>query len=149
MEKRGRWQRVPTFSGQICLVYFSLPPPTKALSQCINSALMKGLLAELPAADPLDLECVFTINPPLCLQRLHPSCIAPSLTHKQPHLQEQVTAPVTDPLSSIYAPVLHTYTIVHMCCTPSLQVNTRVAYAQTRTGSNAYVHKPTWGRTAG
>lgn len=38
---------------------------------------MKGLLARLPAADPLDPECVFTINPPLCLQQATSSSTPP------------------------------------------------------------------------
>lgn len=38
-------------------------------AQWVNqTALMKGLLEWLPAADPREQECVFTINPPLCLQ---------------------------------------------------------------------------------
>lgn len=30
------WQHIPTFSGQICLAYFSLPTSTKVLSECIR-----------------------------------------------------------------------------------------------------------------
>lgn len=108
-------------SGVLFASYFN-----KSAQWVYQTALMKGLLAGLPAADPLDPECVFTINrlvstagyiqspppPPLsCLTR------PPSLKHKRPHLQER--APTTPPpprlpqnLSSITPQVLHTYTAV-------------------------------------
>lgn len=55
-----------------------------------QTALMKGLLGRLPAADPLDPDCVFTINPPLCLQRAtssSPPPPPPALPHPPPSTQ--------------------------------------------------------------
>lgn len=75
---------------------------------------MKGLLAALPAADPLDSECVFTINPPLCLQPatssaplllLHPP--HPLSLHTNGHIykSEHRLLPPLHPLSSIWQAV--------------------------------------------
>lgn len=106
---------------------------------------MKGLLAGLPAADPLDLECVFTINPPLCLQWLHPVLPTSLLHHSFPHIQTVTfTGASHQPHhpSTPYFPkkktLLHLstspahipYVIVHACNTLHLQVNTDMVYTQ-------------------
>ena len=117
------WQRIPTFSGQICLVYFFASYFNKGAQWVYQTALMKGLLAGLPAADPLDPECVFTINPPLCLQQATssapppPCCLNPLPSHTNGHIyrSEPQTPPTPLPqnLSSITPQVLHTYATVH------------------------------------
>lgn len=106
-------------SGVLFASYFN-----KGAQWVYQTALMKGLLAGLPAADPLDPECVFTINPPLCLQQatssppLLPN--ASPLTHTQTATFTGVSPqpPDTPPppplclpqnLSSITPQVLHTY----------------------------------------
>lgn len=107
-------------SGVLFASYFN-----KGAQWVYQTALMKGLLAGLRAAHPLDPECVFTINPPLCLQQatsstpLLPPASPPPLTHKRPHLQERAPTPPAPPprlpqnLSSITPQVLHTCATVH------------------------------------
>lgn len=69
-------------SGVLFASYFN-----KGAQSVYQTALMKGLLAGLPAADPLNLECVFTINPPLCLHELHPVLPTSLLHHPLPYIE--------------------------------------------------------------
>lgn len=99
------WQRMPTFSGRICPVYFFASYFNKGAQWVYQTALMKGLLARLPAADPLDPKCVFTINPPLCLQQATssalppPCCFNPLPSHTNGHsYRSKHPPPPTKPL---------------------------------------------------
>lgn len=104
-------------SGVLFASYFN-----KGAQWVYQTALMKGLLARLPAADPLSPECVFTINPPLCLQQATSSTplLPPASPPPSPHTQTATFTGATrhplpaspQNLSSITPQVLHTYASV-------------------------------------
>lgn len=138
-------------SGVLFASYFN-----KGAQWVYQTALMKGLLAGLPAADPLDPECVFTINPPLCLQQatsstpLLPPASPPPLTHKRPHLQERAPTPspcLPQNLPPISPQVLHTYAHSQHTALAHSWWWTAFAHTHTHTCTRSYVTRRTCGTT--